>query len=331
MKKSKAKVVRIISLLAIIAAVLLATTLLGKKQNETIIIGTGGKRGMYYQYTKKLAELEKGELKMRVKETEGSLANLRLIQQGFLDIAIVQNDTLYDFEYREGSYEGATTTTKRSFSAVTCLYTEAVQVIVRKDSGIESINDLKGKKVSIGQPESGISKNAEDIFAVYGMSFEDMDIKRLSFEKAAETMENGHLDAFICTAGAPTEAVKNLADNTDIKILSFSDEDMDRMLSINPGYLKVKIPAGTYKGQDQEVNTIGLHAVVVASNDLDENEVYKITKDIYENSAELNKDVVTDGELVPGHELDCIFIPFHKGAAKYYEENGVTVKVQESE
>ena len=315
-KQTIMRVVRIVSIILIIVVVVLTIVLLSKKRRDMITIGTGGTKGMYYNYSQKLAEIESKDLDIRVKETEGSLANLRLIQQGYLDVAIVQSDVLYNAKDEGG---------ERNFGAVTFLYIETVQVVVRKDSGIESIADLKGKKVGIGKEESAIPKNVEDFLSVYGMDMSDIVAESLSFEESSNALSAGTIDAFFCTAGAPTTAISELAEKTDIKLLTFDSDDLSRISKLNKGYDVTTIPAGTYKGQDSEVSTIGVYAVLLASDRLDEDVVYKITKDIYDHSAELNEHISTSNGIELDKEKENVVIPFHEGASKYYREQGVNV------
>ena len=331
MSKTTTKVVRIVSTLVLIAVIVLATVFIIKKRKDTITFGTGGTKGMYYQHVIELEEIEKDKFNIRVRETEGSMANLRLIQQGYLDVAIVQNDTLYDAINGYDEYKDKAIGDERSFSAVTYLYTEAVQVVVKKDSGIKSITDLKDKRVSVGQEESGVFNNAIDVLSVYGISLDDITYEHLNFEDSAEALENGNLDAFFITAGPPTAAISHLFEEGDTELLSIPEEDVDRLKTINPAYVNVTIPAGTYKGQTSDVQTLGVYAVLVVSKKLGEDTVYEITKDIFENSAKMNDDIATDGEIKPEQVPDSMVIPFHKGAAKYYKEKSVDVKVDEAE
>ena len=324
-KNTSFRVIRIVSILLLIAAVALAMVLLGKKDKNSITIGTGGTKGMYYKYTQVLANIEKGNLNIRIKETEGSQANLRLIRQKYLDVAIVQNDTLYDAANGFDEYIDNSLGDKRSFSAVCTLYTESVNVIVRKDSGIKSISDLKGKTVSVGKEESGVKHNAKEVLSVYGMTLEDIKPEYLSYEESSDALVAGSIDAFFCNCGNPAEVLTDLANKADVEFLSISDEDVKRLKTINPAYVNVTIPAGTYKGQDSDVKTVGIYAVLVAQNDLDEDTVYELTKDIYEKSDEINQALGTAGELKPSEQPDRMVIPFHKGAARYYRELNVSV------
>ena len=327
--KTTLRVVRIVSIIFIMLAILMTAQIIRNKRKESITIGTGGTKGMYYRYSQQIADMEKNAMNIRVRETDGSLANLRLIQDGYLDVAIVQSDTLYDDINTIGAFKDKPMKGERSFSASTYLYTEAVQIIVRKDSDINSVLDLKGKKVSIGEKESGVIINAEDILSIYGLELKDIEASYLNFEESANALENGTIDAFFITAGAPTMAISELVEKDSIRFLSIEDEDASRVLSLNPGYVKVTIPAGTYKGQDEEVKTVGVHAIVVMSNRLDEDIAYKITKDILENSEKMNESVATDDKISPEEVPDKVIIPFHKGAAKYYKEKGVTVVTDE--
>ena len=285
---------------------------------------------MYNTYTQKLAEIVKNDFKIEIKKTDGSSANLRLMQNGYIDVALVQSDTLYNAENGLGIFEGTPLRKNRHYSAVTGVYTEAVQIVVRKGSGIETIADLKQKKVSVGDEESGVVQNALEILNLYGLSFDVIEPVYMSFKESSEALKNGEIDAFFCTGGTPTEAVNILSNECDIKFIELTEDDISRIMNRNPGYVRCTIPAGTYNGQDKEISTIGVRAVLVASNELNEDIVYELIKDIFDNSDELEKIASIDNKITTQSAVESVMIPFHAGAAKYLQEVGVTVEVEKN-
>lgn len=248
-------------ILALVLLVVLATVgIFGCSKadtNKTIKFGTGGKGGNYYSYGSKLSQMvsEKESVDIEIKETAGSAANIRLVSQGFLDMAIVQSDML------EESQEG--------FHVVTGLYTESCQIVVRADSNIKTVKDLVGKKISIGELDSGVLGNAKMILKSYGIASSEVKAVNMSFSDAANALESGEIDAFFCTASSPTTAVAELSARVKIRLLPINDNVADIIIAHSGNYVKNVIKAGTYDGLDEDITTVGVSAVLIASDNLD--------------------------------------------------------------
>ena len=289
--------------------------------------GTGGTGGVYYAYGNALAPslTEATGWDVSVKETTGSEANLLLLQGGMADLAIVQSDTLQYASVGEGSFEGKILS---GFSAVGSLYTEACQIVVTKDSGITSIADLAGKRVSIGAENSGVTRNAEHILRANGLSLDKLKVSRYDFAISAAAMADGNLDAFFCTAGAPTNAVAELAEKMDIRLISPDQRTIDQLMGLYNCYAVCTIPAGTYKGQDEDVTTLGVQAVLVAADSLDAALVNQITAALFQNNEKIQEAVSVDAALDPETAVQGVPVPFHFGAAAYYGEHGIQVEAQ---
>ena len=297
-----------------------------------IKIGTGSEQGSYYSYATNLAMITKDDADMKVMATAGSAANVRLLQKGFVDAAIVQNDILYSASEGSGIFDDSDFETPLNFSAVSGLYTECIQVVVLKDSDINSIDDLAGKKVSVGEAESGVIQNAEQILNLYGITFQDIESYNLSFELSRDALKNEEIDAFFITAGAPTQAINDLAKEMPIRILSFSDSEIERIRNRYPFYFSVTIPAETYEGMKEDVQTIGVRAVLVVSNKMKKETVKILTEKVLMYSSELTSYAVTDEVFVVSDVRDAVsFIPiaFHPGAVEYYNSQGLSVEENE--
>lgn len=310
------KVRRMFALL--LPAAMLLSSLSGcGKAEDALRFGTGGTGGTYYAYGSALApqiEADTGRV-VEVKPTTGSEANLRLLQGDLLDLAVVQSDTL------QYAAEGET-----SYRAVAGLYTEACQIVVTKSSGIRSVADLAGKRVSVGADESGVTRNAEQILMANGLTVDMLQASRLSFSDSAAAMERGEIDAFFCTAGAPTNAVAELAGKLDIQLLSIDRRSIEQLTSLYSCYTACTIPAGTYQGQTEDVTTLGVRAVLVASDALDAATVRQITAALFDHNAAVQESIAMDASLDPAGAVSSVPIPFHPGAADYYEEQGISVE-----
>lgn len=294
-------------------------------------VGTGDKGGTYYSYTERMAGLLTKGFSFDLKTTAGSAANLRLLQKGFLDLAVVQSDILVQAEKREGDFADNDFANGTHYGAVAGLYTEALQIVVRKDKNIETPADLRGCSISIGEKESGIRKNATEMLRMAGISDKDYMKEELSISDSVKAMRAGRIDAFFCMAGAPTAAVAELAKDTEIRILSLDEEYIRIVGNLYPYYRECTIPAGTYTGQTEDIRTIGVRAVLVASTRLGKDEIRKLTEQVLTHSGELNQSIVTDGELTPAAAVDLVPIDFHPGAAAYLKDQGMDVAVQNSD
>lgn len=291
----------------------------GCGMQSTVHIGTGDENGAYYAYGTQLAEIfgDSSNILFKVRKTAGSAANLRLISQEYVDIAFVQSDVIKDAYngsgYFDKKYDG--------YSAIAGLYNEAIQVAVPKESDINSISDLYGKSVSLGEKESGALQNSKQILSAYGLNESMVDAKYLSYTDAAKEMKNGNLDAFFCTAGTPTRALKEISD--EIKLIPIEGIVADRITEQYNGYEKYFIKANTYSGQTEDIETLGVKTVLIASNNMTEESVKAITKNIFDN---INKFDFNDEDIFDmTFATENIPIPFHKGASVYYKENGINV------
>ena len=320
---------KIALLLALVMVAMCAFTACnaGTKDGETvtkITVATGGSTGTYYAYGMAMGSIlqEKTGLTFDVQSTGASKANIQLIQAGEVDMAVVQNDVMYYAYTGTDLFEGAQT---QDFAAIGTLYPELCQIVASKASGIESIADLKGKRVSVGDAGSGVEFNAKQILEAYGIDMNaDIDKQNLGFGPSADALRDEKIDAFFCVAGIPTTAITDLAMGTDIVVLSVDDAEFDKLTEKYDFYTKQIIPAGTYAGVEEDVQTVAVMATYIVDKDLPEEVVYNITKAIFEN-----KDAIAAAH-VKGEELDSAkavegiaAVPFHAGAIKYFTEIGV--------
>lgn len=301
-----------------------------KSANNGVRFGTAGTGGMYYAYGTELAKMIQEDGKghaLDVKTTAGSAANLRLLHEKFLDLAIVQSDTLSNAINGRGVFAAAGPGS--GYAAIAGLYTEACQIIVAKDSDIMTVDDLAGKRISVGERESGVLQNAEQILMTHGLTFEMIETSYLSFADSATALEKGEIDAAFITAGAPTAAVSELASKKEIRLLSIAPDIQSNMMRLYKGYTRCTIPANSYPGQAEDVSTIGVKAVLVASTDLKDDEVTYITEFIFKNADNLPHN--TTDKLTNAYAIQDIPSSFHAGAAKFYEAQGVKVEVYSGE
>lgn len=287
-----------------------------------ISMATGGTSGTYYGFSGVIANVlnEKIDgMEISVESTGASKANIQLVDAGESQLALVQNDVMaYAYEGKD-MFEGENPIT--SFSAVASLYPEECQIVA--NTNIKSIEDLKGKKISVGDAGSGTEFNARQILGAYGITFDDITPNYQSFADSADSLKNGTIDAAFITAGAPTTAITELASSFSFNVLSIDDEHVEKLNSEYGFYTAVTIPGGTYSCVTEDVQTVAVMATVIASNDLPEDVVYAFLKGLFDNKDEISAGHAKGELLDVNTAVSGISIPFHPGAEKYYTEAGV--------
>ena len=317
------KKVGIIGALLLIAFVTFIS--LGCTRSETeqrLRFATGGTGGTYYPLGTAIGQViqENTGITIIVEATGASRANIQLIDADEVELAIVQNDVM-DYAWQGVDlFQGERS---QSFNAIAGLYPEQVQVIAAAGSGINSIADLRGKSVSVGDAGSGVEFNSRQVLGAYGISFSDINVQNLGFSPSADALRDGRIDAFFCVAGAPTSAIIDLATGRDIVILPIDGTNAAQLMRDYPFYTEYLIPAGTYRGQTSAVRTLTIKATLIAASSVSEETIYQFTKSMFENHAQLaaahsrGADInLTDAVQVMGS------VPFHPGAARYFREVG---------
>ncbi|PLS08547.1 TAXI family TRAP transporter solute-binding subunit [Neobacillus cucumis] len=291
----------------------------GEEKPEFISILTGGTGGTYYPLGGSFAKIIKDETGIETNaETSGASAeNMTTLKNGDGEIAFTQTDiATYAKEGKLMFKDNKVSNVK----AIATLYPETIQIVTTQKTGIKSIEDLKGKKVSVGSPGSGTVANAEQILEMYGLTFNDIKKQDLSFDESAEGIQDGTIDAAFVTAGTPTGAVESLSATENVVIVPIAQDKIDKLIEQYPYYVKDEVPAGTYK-LNEAVPTVAVQAMLVARSDLSETVVYDITKAIFEN---LDKVTHAKGKLIKAENaLNGVGIEVHPGAKKYFSEKGV--------
>lgn len=300
-----------------------ATTAAAASSGDTVklTMGTGGTTGTYYAFGGVIANVLNGKnvgVNINVQSTGASKANIYLVNDGEADLAIVQNDVM-DYGYK-GTDLFADEGAADQFTTVAALYAEVCQVVSTKD--ITSIEDLRGKRVSVGDAGSGVEFNARQILEAYDISFDDIDVNNLGFGDSSDALKDGKIDAFFCTAGAPTTAIVELATTNDINLLAIDDEHAAKLAEAYPFYTTYPVAGGSYKGVDEDVQTVAIKATLIASPNLSEETIYNLTKALFDNKDEIASAHSKGEELSLEYAVSGISVPFHPGAEKYYKEVG---------
>ena len=311
--------------LALIFVMLLALASCGN--TSTMTMGTGGTQGTYYGYGGILGSQIKSSagITVNVVSTDGSKANILGIDAGNYQLGTVQSDVMaYAWDgTRSFEKEGALD----SFRVVGGLYAEAVQLVTMNPE-IKTVADLAGKKVSIGASGSGVYFNAIDVLAAAGLSEADIVPQYQSFGDSADALKDGKIDAAFIVAGPPTPAITELFTTNTAYLVPIDGAIADKLLADCPYYTVHSIPANTYKGQTEEVKTVTVKATLIVSASASEEQVYELTKAIFDNIEAITAAHAKGAELSIENATSGMTAPFHAGAAKYFAEKGVTVETK---
>ncbi|WP_425101517.1 TAXI family TRAP transporter solute-binding subunit [Tropicibacter sp. S64] len=288
-------------------------------------IATGGTGGVYYPMGGGLAEIINTHIdgySATAEVTGASVENMGLIARGDADLAIGLADTVAQAYSGTGRFEGQQLPMIRGLAS---LYANMVQIVALKDSGIASLDDLRGKRVSIGAPGSGTEVNTNAILAANGISYDDIEEQRLNFNETADALSNGDIDAGFWSVGAPTSSILNLATTQDIVILALTEAQLDAAMAADATFAKTTLPGGSYTGVDEDITVLGIPNVLTVSSEMSDDVAYNITKAMFENIAELQAVHPAARETTVEFSLSATPVPLHPGAIRYYEEIGATI------
>ena len=291
-------------------------------EKTTQVLATGGTTGTYYGVGSAMMNVLNPLLtltELNVTSTGASKDNVEGITDDEYGLAILQSDVLT--YAHEGTNVFSTPETDALW--VAGLYNETVQITAK--GGITSVDQLKGKAVCVGDQGSGTEFNAYQVLEAYGMTADDIKVVHANFGEASEMLKNGQIDAAFTVAGAPTTAIMDLSTTKAAYLVSLDDAHIDELLAASPYYTKHVIPAGTYNGQDEDVTTVAVGAVILARDDVSEDAIYALTADIFDNAPDLISSHAKYGELSTEFGASITSVPYHPGAAKYFAEKGFDV------
>ena len=316
-------------MLAIVMALVMALSLAacGSGGSTKMTMGTGGTSGTYYAFGGVLGQYIKNNagIDVTVVSTDGSKANIESIASGDYQLGTVQSDVMAYAWAGTRSFES--TGKIDSFRVVAGLYAEAVQLVTMNPE-IKSVADLKGKSVSIGAPGSGVYFNAVDVLAAAGLTENDINAQYQSFADSTDALKDGKIDAAFIVAGAPTAAITELCTTNSAYLVPIDGDIAAKLMADCDFYTSYTIPAGTYAGQDEDVTTVTVKATLIVAASASEEDVYNLTKAIFENVDAIAAENGKGKELSIENATSGMAAPFHAGAAKYFAEKGVTVPTE---
>jgi len=280
-----------------------------------VTVATGPTSGLYYPIGGAFSSVfqNKLEYKSSVQSTGASVENINLILTGGAELAITMSDSV--------AFEG-----KPAAEDLRCLmglYPNYVQLITTDKSGITKFEDLKGKRVGVGAPNSGVELNARMMYEAHGMTYDDSKVDYLNYGEAIDQMKNNQVDAVFVTSGIPNATVMELGTAANIVVVPIEGEGLKNLIEKYPFFVEATIPADVY-GTSSDVTTATVRNIMLVSKDLPDEVVYDLTKGIFENIDDIKASHATAAEHISLENSHIgVDIPFHPGALKYYEEQGI--------
>jgi TRAP transporter TAXI family solute receptor len=311
----------------ILAAGILALGVSGAPAQETFVtIGTGGQTGVYYVVGQSIARLvnrgtaEHG-LRVTAPSTGGSIANINSIKAGEMDMGVAQSDWQFHAYNGTSRFEGNQVENLR---AVFSVHPEPFTVIARKDANIATFDDLKGKRVNVGNPGSGQLATMEIVLAAKGWTMDDFSLaSELKPAEQAQALCDNKVDAIIYTVGHPNGSIQEATTSCESTIVAVEGPAIESLVNDNPFYAFATIPGGMYAGNPDDVTTFGVRATFVTSADVAEDTVYQIVKAVFDNFDRFKRlhpafETLKEEEMIS----TGLSAPLHPGAVKYYKERG---------
>ncbi len=318
----------ILSIALLVGFVLVMGAAPAAAATKFVTIGTGGVTGVYYPTGGSICRLvNKGRkvhgIRCSVESTGGSVYNLNTIRAGELDMGVAQSDWQYHAYHGTSKFKdkGA----NKDLRAVFSVHPEPFTVVARKDSGIKTFADLKGKRVNIGNPGSGQRGTMEVVMKALGWTKATFKLaSELKSAEQAKALCDNKIDAMVFTVGHPSGSIKEPTTSCDSVIVEVAGPAIDKLVNENDYYRTATIPGGMYRGNPNDIKTFGVGATFVSSTNVPENVIYNVVKAVFENFDQFKKlhpafRVLKKEEMIK----DGLSAPLHDGAAKYYKEAGL--------
>ena len=308
------------------------TILLGgckARKASFVTIGTGGVTGIYYPTGGAISQMvnkkfDEYGIKATVESTSGSVFNINAVMNGDLEFGVVQSDRQYQAYH--GLVEWSQAGRQTNLRAVFSVHPESITLIASGKSGIREVKDLKGKKINLGNPGSGQLQNSKDVLTAVGLTEKDLSTEYVKAVEAPGLLQDERLDGFFYTVGHPNGNIKETTSGRiKVFIVPIKGDQIDKMLGKYPYYAKTTIPHSFYPRSlnTQDIETIGVKATFVTSKKVNEDIVYAITREVFENLEEFKSLHPAYKVLTKQNMLEGLSAPIHPGALRYYKEVGL--------
>ncbi|MEH6651719.1 MAG: TAXI family TRAP transporter solute-binding subunit [Motiliproteus sp.] len=292
-----------------------------------VTIGTGGQTGVYYVVGQSICRLvnrgaDNHGIKCTAPSTGGSVANLNAVREGGQDMGVAQSD--WQFHAYNGTSKFEAQGANKELRAVFSVHPEPFTVVARSDSGINSLDDLKGKRVNVGNPGSGQRGTLEVLMERKGWSMDDFKLaSELKASEQSQALCDNKVDAIVYTVGHPNGSIKEATTSCDAKLISVTGAEVDKLISDNAYYAPATIPGGMYNGSDADTTTFGVGATFVSSTNADPEVIYQVVKAVFDNFDRFKRLHPAFANLDPANMIkNNLSAPLHDGAVRYYKERG---------
>jgi TRAP transporter TAXI family solute receptor len=295
-----------------------------------VTIGTGGVTGVYYPTGGAIGKIvnkkrEEYGIRVTVESTGGSVFNVNAVMAGDLEFGIVQSDRQY--QAINGLAEWEEKGKQEKLRAVCSFHPESITLVAAVESGIETMEDMKGKIINIGNPGSGQRQNSIDALTAIGIDYEkDITAEGLKAAEAPKMLQDGRIDAFFYTVGHPSGAIKEATSGRrKVRFIAVEGPGIDDLIAKNPFYAKAIVPVALYPQAEntEDVPTFGVKATFVTSADVPEDVVYAVTKEVFDNLEDFKKLHPAYAILTKENMMEGLSAPLHPGAEKYFKEAGL--------
>ncbi len=305
------------------------TSVKAETKAETFVtIGTGGVTGVYYPTGGSICRLVNKSRKTHgvrcsVESTGGSIYNLNAIASGDLDMGVAQSD--WQYHAYHGTSKFAKSGSNKDLRAVFSVHPEPFTVVARTDSGIKNFQDLKGKRVNVGNPGGGHTATMGIVMNALGWTKDDFKLaSELKSAEQSRALCDNKIDAIVFTVGHPSGSIKEATTSCDSVLVNVTGPEIDNLIRENDYYRTATIPGGMYRGTDTDTKTFGVGATFVTSSKVPDEVIYNVVKAVFENFDEFKKLHPAFAHLDPKQMIkDGLSAPLHDGAVKYYKEAGM--------
>ena len=286
-------------------------------QTKFVSIATGGASGPYNVIGTSLAEIyhKTYGVNSKTQTTGASVENLNLLKQNKVEMAFVMSDSLTEAIQGTGSFKEKISNVQQ----IAALYPNYVQIVASKKSGIQKLEDLKGKRIAVGAQNSGVEVNARTLLNGFGITYNDVKVDYLGYAEAADALKGGKIDAAFLTSGIPNSSLMELQQGFDLQLVSIDPNKVKEIAKNQSYFLSKVIPKGTY-GNAEDIPTAAIMNALVVRSDLSEDDVYKLTKTFFDSLPTLVNSHQAATEISLETAQQGLVAPLHPGAKKYYDE-----------
>jgi TRAP transporter TAXI family solute receptor len=282
-----------------------------------VTIGTGGSSGPYNIIGSSLANIYSDQFGVNSKSqaTGASVENINLIKEGKIEMAFVMSDVLTEAVEGTGNFSEKVGNVEQ----IATLYPNFVQIVTTEGSGIETVEDLVGKRVAVGDQNSGVEVNARNLLSGHGITYDDITVDYLGYAEAADGLKSGAIDAAFLTSGLPNASVLELSKTLDLKLVTVDPAKIEAIAQDQPYFVALDIPADTY-GNEEAVPTAAIMNALVVNSELSEDDVYELTKTFFDSLDTLGNAHQAATEISLEKAQEGMVAPIHPGAKKYFDE-----------